>query len=52
MGNLFQAAQEYLVDYSFERAVNFLAIEFGISRGYAMEVCETVEQQALAFDGF
>ena len=50
MGNLVQAAQEYLADYSFDLAVNFLAMEFNISRGYAMEVCETVEHQALTFD--
>ena len=49
MGNLVQAAQEYLAEYSFDLAVNFLAMEFNISRGYAMEVCETVEQQAFNF---
>ena len=52
MGDVVQAAQEYLADYSFELAVNFLAMEFNISRGYAMEVCEQTEQQMLSLNGF
>lgn len=47
MGDLVQAAQEYLADYRFDQAVTYLAVEFGISKGYAAEVCEQVEQQML-----
>jgi len=51
MGNLVQAAGEYLAEYSFERAVTMLAAEFNISRGYAMEICEQVEQEQFAYNG-
>ena len=51
MGNLVQAAEEYLADYTFDRAVSLLSAEFNISRSYAWQVCEQVERSMLFYDG-
>ncbi len=51
MGNLVQAAEEYLADYTFDRAVSLLVAEFNISRSYAWQVCEQVERSMLFYDG-
>lgn len=44
MGNLVQAAQDYLLENEFSKAALYLSIEFDISIGYAYQVCEQVEQ--------
>lgn len=43
MGDLVQAAQEYLAECEFSQAALCLSVEFDISIGYAYQVCEQVE---------
>ena len=51
MGDIVQAAQEYVANYRFDKAVTYLMAEFHLTRGYAIEVCEQAEEELFAYHG-
>ena len=51
MSELYLAAEEYLANYSYTRALNLMCIEFNISRFEAATILSEIEQNEFAYCG-
>lgn len=51
MGDIVQAAEEYVASYRFDQAVSYLMAEFNLTRSYAAQVCEQAEEELFAYHG-
>jgi hypothetical protein len=51
MGDIVQAAEEYVASYRFDKAVSYLMAEFNLTRDYAVDVCEKAEEELFAYHG-